>query len=91
MSDNDLTVGVTGTQWGKSNAGAIWMKRMTHQFNGSRDNFIIGAPTYKILNQSTLPYFLACMEGFGDHKKADAEFKIYNGGTVYFRCLFQLH
>lgn len=85
MSDNDLTVGVTGTQWGKSNGGAIWMKRMTHQFISPRDNFIIGAPTYKILNQSTLPYFLSCMEGFGDHKKADAEFKIYNGGTVYFR------
>lgn len=61
------------------------MKMAMHQFTDKSDAFIITAPTYKILNQSTLPAFLKHMEGFGEYKKQDACFKMYNGGTCYMR------
>jgi len=49
------------------------------------DNFIISAPTYKILKQSTLPAFLRVMDGAGELKWADGEFKLRSGGTAYLR------
>jgi phage terminase large subunit len=84
-SDEETTVAASGTQWGKSQGGAIWMKRQCHTFTDSRDNFVIGAPTYKILQQSTIPYFLHVMRGCGEYLRADAIFRISGGGTVYFR------
>jgi hypothetical protein len=47
--------------------------------------FIIGAPTYKILNQSTLPTFLKLAGQFGTYLKGDQTFELRTGGTVYFR------
>lgn len=49
------------------------------------DNFIICAPTYKILKQSTLPAFLKIMDGFGEYKAGDAEFVMNSGGRCYMR------
>lgn len=85
LSDSDLTIAATGTQWGKSQAGTIWMQRQIFEHNNPKDNFIIGAPTYKILNQSILPYFLRHMGESGDFNKSDSVFKVHHGGTVYFR------
>jgi len=58
---------------------------MTHQYHHSSDNFIVTAPTYKILNQATLVAFSKVFEGLGKYDKKDAEFKIRGGGTIYFR------
>lgn len=85
LSDAEETIAATGTQWGKSQAGALWMKRQIHTFNDPSDNFIIGAPTYKIMQQSMVPYFLHYMEGYGDYSKSDGVFKLKRAGTVYFR------
>lgn len=87
MSRSELTIAATGTQWGKSQGAAIWMKLNTHIFNDKSDRFLILAPTYKIMQQSTLPYFLNYMQGYGRHRQADAEFLLNSGGIVYFRTL----
>jgi hypothetical protein len=85
FSDAETTVAVTGTQFGKSQGGALWIKRQTHIFTNKSDNFILTAPSYKIMQQSMLPYFLDSMRGFGEHIKSDNVFKIHSGGTVYMR------
>lgn len=85
FSDHKLTVVGTGVQWGKTLAGALWMKRHLHSFTDERDNFLITAPTYKILKQSTLPHFLRAMDGYGTYNQSDAVFKMHNGGTVFCR------
>ena len=56
-----------------------------HKYTDEEDTFIITAPTYKILQQATLPAFLNIMKGLGRLNKADAYFKMHNGGTCYFR------
>jgi PBSX family phage terminase large subunit len=61
------------------------MKIAIHTHTSRDDNFLIVAPTYKILQQSTLPAFLKLMDGYGEYSKADAVFKVHGGGTVYFR------
>lgn len=85
FSDAPLTVLACGVQYGKTLAGAMWMKRQLHTITDPDANFLITAPTYKILKQSTLPHFKRVMEGYGDYKETDAVFKMHRGGTVYFR------
>lgn len=84
-SDSETTLAATGTQWGKSQSGSLWLKRQTHTFTDAQDNFILAAPTYKIMNQSMIPYFLFYMEGLGTYNKAEALFEIKRGGRVYCR------
>lgn len=85
LSDYKITLTCTGTQWGKTTVGAVWMKRHNYTFTSRKDNFLITAPSYKILRQATLPAFLSRMEGCGEYKAGDQEFKILGGGTVYLR------
>lgn len=85
FSEAKDTVAVTGTQFGKSQGGALWLKLQTHRFTSPKDNFLMTAPSYKIMQQSMLPYFLECMRGFGEYTKSDAAFKMYSGGTVFMR------
>jgi len=85
FSDNELTIGAFGTQWGKSQGGAIWMKRQIHEGSDGKSAFLLMAPTYKIMQQSMLPYFLHYMEGAGDHKKAEAVYELYTGDLVFLR------
>lgn len=61
------------------------MKRKIHTHQHKDDNFLIMAPTYKIMMQSMVPYFLQVMKGLGDHHKSDAYFETYDGRLVYFR------
>lgn len=61
------------------------MKRHIHRHTDESDNFLVLAPTYKIMQQSTLPPFLQIMHGCGHYSKADAMLKVHGGGTVYFR------
>jgi PBSX family phage terminase large subunit len=85
FSEKRVVVAATGIQWGKTSAGALWLKMMMHQYTDPADNFIITSPTYKILNQSTLPPFLKYMEGWGRHDKKDDCFRMHSGGTCWFR------
>lgn len=85
FSTAPIVVCGTGIQWGKTRVGAIKTKIAMHTYTDPGDNFIITAPTYKIMQQSTLPAFLSLMEGYGEYSKADAVFKVHGGGTGYFR------
>jgi hypothetical protein len=85
LSDQELTIAATGTQFGKSRFGALWLKRQIHKNKDPEANYIIAAPTYKILQQSALPYFLHFMRGCGEYRKADSMFEVKKSGIVYFR------
>lgn len=61
------------------------MKQKMHDFVGREDAFIITAPTYKTLHQSTLPAFIKFMDGYGRYDKKFDVFRMYNGGTAYCR------
>jgi hypothetical protein len=85
FSQKPILICATGIQWGKTRVGAIKTKMALHEFTNSGDNFLVLAPTYKIMQQSTLPAFMQVMEGLGTLNKSTAEFKMHHGGTVYFR------
>ncbi len=74
-----------GIQFGKTKVGSVWMSMKNHTYTDPTDNFLIVAPTYKILTQSTLPPFLELMRGRGQFNKADMSMKVTGGGTVYMR------
>jgi PBSX family phage terminase large subunit len=75
----------TGIQWGKTKTGAARQTIANHIFTSPDDAFLITAPNYKIMRQSTLPEYLRLMKGRGVYNKSDAIFEIFGGGTVYFR------
>lgn len=85
LSTKPIVLVLTGIQWGKSRVGAIRTQIMTNQYHEKTDNFIVTAPTYKIMQQATLPAFLQRMDGKGKFNKVDSVFELHNGGTVYFR------
>lgn len=85
LSKAAITVCVTGIQWGKTTLGAMRMKIAMHTHTEETDNFLVVAPNYKIMQQSTLPAFMSLMRGYGKYNVADATFKMFGGGTCYFR------
>lgn len=85
FTSKPILVLASGTQFGKTTVGGIRMKFKMMTYTDPQDNFIITAPNYKIMQQSTLPSFLRVMEGLGHHNKTDATFKMNNGGTCYLR------
>ena len=84
-SPKKIIILACGIQFGKTMAGAIRMKMAMHKYRAVDDAFIITAPTYKILQQATLPAFLKIMDGYGKYHKVDQMFTMHNGGTCYFR------
>lgn len=88
MSNTKITLLITGIQFGKTTAGALWMKRL--MFQRGAGNYIITAPTYKIMQQSTLPAFLAQMEGCGDYRKADSFIEMANGAKCFLRTATEI-
>lgn len=80
-----ITVCGTGIQWGKTRVGAVRSAIRQHEYTDPNDNFLVCAPTYKILQQSTLPAYMRLMEGRGHLSKQDWMFDIYGGGKCWFR------
>lgn len=80
-----ITACTTGIQWGKTSVGVHWLKLLMHLYRDKSDNFIITSPTFPIMSQSTLPPFLALMDGYGHYDKKHECFVMYNGGTCWFR------
>lgn len=85
FSDAPVTLLGTGVQWGKTLSGALWLKRYLHTFTDKYDHFLVTAPTYKILKQSTLPHFMKVMEGYGTLNTSDMTYTMHHGGKVFFR------
>jgi hypothetical protein len=85
FSDADITVGGTGTQWGKSLSAALWMKRQICT-NPNPDNaFLVGSPTYPILNQSALPYLRKYIFPLGTYNETKKELDMGAAGILYIR------
>jgi PBSX family phage terminase large subunit len=80
-----LIILATGIQFGKTMAGAMRLKIAMHRYTDPLDAFICTAPTYKIMQQATLPAFLSVMKGYGEYHKGDAFFQMHNGGICYMR------
>lgn len=85
QSEQKVTLCCSGIQGGKTTVGALWFLRQAAKWHGADHSFIIGTPSYKILNQSTLPTFLKYAEGMGTYHKVDQEFHLVSGPKVYFR------
>lgn len=85
QSKAPITLLATGIQYGKTTVGALWLKMLMHKHTEELDNFIVLAPTYKILSQSTLPPILRYMDGYGTYHRQDSVFEMYGGGRCYFR------
>lgn len=84
-SKTPITLLATGIQFGKTTVGALWLKMLMHQYTDELDNFIVVAPTYKILSQSTLPPILRYMDGYGTYHRQDSVLEMHGGGRCYFR------
>lgn len=84
-SNHEITLAATGTQWGKSKGGALWIKRQIFEHREQGSNFLLAAPSYKIMNQSMLPYFLHYMKDYGHFAKTDAVFEMNHRRRVYLR------
>lgn len=80
-----ITLLATGIQFGKTTVGALWLKLQMHKHTDLTDNFIVCSPTYKILQQSTLPPILRFMDGYGTYHRQDQVFEMHHGGRCYFR------
>lgn len=85
LSKNKIILCCSGIQGGKTTVGALWFLRKIASYTGEDNNFILGAPSYKILNQSTLPTFMKYAQGLGTYHKSDQEFHCVNGSKVYIR------
>ena len=85
FSNHKITICCTGIQWGKTCSGAMWLRIKISQFSNESNNFIITAPTYKIMQQSTLPEFMSVFKDIGKMNKSEYSFKIDGGGTIYLR------
>jgi len=75
---------VGGLQSGKTISGAVWSRIQYDQ--SPMDTGLICAPTYKILQQSTLPKFFEInpdLKRF--HRKVDGTIEVPNRGVIYIR------
>jgi PBSX family phage terminase large subunit len=84
-SEKKIILVASGIQWGKTTVGGLKMKWWMHHHTRPTDNFIVTAPTYKIMQQATLPGFLHLMRGYGKYHKADGVFEMHGGGNCWLR------
>lgn len=81
--EKPFNVVATGIQYGKTTIGAWWLRNQTSQW--WQYNHIVTAPSYKILNQATLPAFMDVFRDFGIYRKVDQVFELHGGGNIYIR------
>lgn len=75
---------ISGIQGGKTTAGALFARMQFDQF--PQDDGLICAPTYKILQQSTLPKFFALNPDLQEYfKKGDSVIDVPGRGKIYVR------
>lgn len=79
---------VAGVQSGKTFMGSLWAAKKINEFPAGIG--IIGAPTYKLLNQSTLVKFFSNFPQLRKHyKDQKGELVLPTGGTVFARSFDQ--
>lgn len=75
---------IAGVQGGKTTVGAAWMLDQVSRY--PKDDHLILAPTYKILQQSTLKkFFTYYPKEWGDYNKQDYVFHLKTGGDIFVR------
>lgn len=75
-----------GVQCGKTTLGAAVVNKVAGRTKAkTEETGIIAAPTYKILQQATLPKFLSMNQGFGTYNKQENVFTYNWGFKVYMR------
>lgn len=87
-STRRFPVVVTGIQAGKTTVGAVWLcKGIYEDYQaGITGDYLIAAPTVKILQQSTLPKFQEVFPSdWGEWKESSKVFKLKWGGFIYVR------
>ena len=84
---NIRTVGLfSGIQGGKTIFGTMALRWMLKHDTRPKTNWIVGAPTYKILRQSTLPTFKKLFTNYlGEYNGKDECFVMHDGRAVWFR------
>jgi hypothetical protein len=81
---------VAGTGGGKSMLGPRWMYNEIQRYQDEpveKQEYLVFAPSYKILKTATLPRYLRFFHtlGLGEFKRADLVYILRNGARVYFR------
>lgn len=77
---------VAGIQSGKTLAGAVWSRMQFDAHETDEDVGLICAPTYKILEQGTLPKFFEINQDLKKyHKKGSNSIEIPGMGRIYIR------
>jgi len=86
LSQKRIVINAAGIQSGKTTVGAVWL---THRRCSIKkdDNLIICAPTYKILNQASIPKFMSMNKHLGKLHKVDAVFQYHKGPKIFIRSL----
>lgn len=86
-SDKRIVCLVSGINGGKSTSGSAWMRIQIARFKDPDDVFLITAPDYKIMSQSTLPVFMKYFSTLGSYESKDDIFRLKNGLPIYMRSL----
>jgi len=84
-SEKQIILFIAGIQSGKTTLGALWTLYQTAKYSEPNSNFIVTAPTYKVLEQSTLPAFRKVAKLAGGYKKGDAVFELSKDRKIFFR------
>lgn len=83
-SDKRFLALCAGVQGGKTTFGAVWMINEMHK--RGKGQYLIVAPTYKMLNQSTLTKFQEIVpRGWGQLNKSDMTFVTKDGRIAFLR------
>ena len=86
-SNTRLTALISGIQGGKTRIGGLWMTRQIALYSGPQQVFIIAGPNYKLMEKSTIPWFMHLNKDFGTLDKAKYRFTLHDGGTVWFASM----
>lgn len=77
---------ISGVQGGKTIFGALATLVMFDKHAKAGDNILVGAPTYKILEQATLPTFQKVFTNYhGSYNGQEKVFKTHKGVNIWFR------
>lgn len=88
FSTKRVTALISGIQGGKTRVGGLWMTRRIALFDKPKNTFIVAAPTYKLMDKSTLPWMLNLLKGCYTHyDKSKNKISLNGGAELYFASM----
>lgn len=87
QSTKRITALISGIQGGKTRIGGLWIQRRIAQYDAPDNTFIIAAPTFKLMEKSTLPWSLKLLQGCGYFDKKYYRFYLNGGGIIWFASM----